>query len=221
MSIVNYWAIINGSYQDFVGGSAYTLTPMSGVALIPDRFGNAQGSFQTQDMSNSCVAAPAGLYFASGSFSVTMWINWMATSANHQPLFDFGTNTLGVNDVIFQLIVQTYCSDKSYMSLALTSSSHVEVCTTSSISVGVWTHLAVTYSIATTAINIYLNGVPSGNLNTLTIQNVTRTKNFFGYNNWGDTVKANFDEIKFHSRVLSSAEVLSDYNFNQSYITFV
>jgi hypothetical protein len=63
LSIANYWAIINGSLQDYISGN--TLTTTGAVALVPDRLGNALGSFQTP--SNSYARAPASLYFASGS----------------------------------------------------------------------------------------------------------------------------------------------------------
>ncbi len=46
------------------------------------------------------------------------------------------------------------------------------------------------------------------------LRNLTRAQCFFGKSNWGGDPAANadFDEIKFFNRVLSLAEIISDFN---------
>jgi hypothetical protein len=95
MSITNYWPIINGSYTDYVGGMS--LTTVSGVASVADRWNNSNSSFQT--VNSSYAQAPAGIYFPGTSFSVMMWIKIPATQS-YSSVWDFG-NGQNANNIFF------------------------------------------------------------------------------------------------------------------------
>jgi hypothetical protein len=224
LDIVNYWAVINGSFQDFVGGSAYTLTPVGGlVKLVPDRFGkDTEGAFQTPGSTSSYVQAPAGIYFA-GSFSITMWIKLVGDSTI---LFNFGaTKFMGNVQVVsnsgpcesymaFQLVGYSETNNNNYSSTCLLI--------LKSFLVGGWFHFAATYNLSSLTSSLYLNGELSVNTSgQLPVRNVTRYQNYFGYDQWGYAGAFIYDEIKFHGRTLSPQEVLDDYKYNKSYITAV
>jgi hypothetical protein len=203
-----------------VGGS--NLTTVGGVILTLDRFGNSQGSFQAPP--NSYAKPPAGLYFASGSFSITLWTQSQSSAANI-PIFDFG-NGAPLDNVVFianeQASGATCSPSPSFLELDTTGGTRSNVCSSASFTVGTWYHLAVVYNQATLTAYVYLNGALATSTGSqVTIRNVTRTNNYFGSDNWGAYGNWLFDEIKIHGRALSAQEVLNDFNNNSTYLTFV
>jgi hypothetical protein len=193
------------------------LTQNGSVSLIADRLGNAIGSFQT--VSNSFATAPPGYYFTSGSFSITMWVNIVNSSS--VVLFDFG-NGDPADNVDMVTNQPGYCPSVAFFQVYSNSSGNF-TCFPSALPVGVWLHLAFTYNITSLTASAYVNGnltVSAGSQ--YTIRNVTRNSNNFGANSLGEFPgNYKFDEIKFHSRVLSAQEVLNDFAYNQSYVLFV
>jgi hypothetical protein len=201
--------------------AAANLTPQGGVILVVDRLGNSQGSFQTP--SNSYAQAPSSLYFASGSFSMTMWLQ-NQNSGTQKPLFEFangpGVDTVGLTSVTPS--GGTCNPSPSYLELRNTGGSYSLACSSASFTNGAWYHLAVVLNQTSLTSYIYVNGALASTTGSqLAIPNVTRANNYFGnsaYNNYGNWM---FDEIKIHGRALTAQEVLSDFNKNQTYLTFV
>jgi hypothetical protein len=213
LNIINYWAVINGLYIDFI--SAANLVPGCST-LLSDRFGNANGAFST---ASSCrVTAPTFNYFnGAGPFSITMWL--YMNSASQRGIMDF---TYNINDdIVISAFSTTFCSSPATKLgwSVYQGGSGSSVCLTPSISTAVWTHVAVTYSSGTQC--VYLNGgggcVYTGRM----INSYSRNYNYFGYNTWGQYGSYGMDEIKFHGRVLSAAEIASDRAYGQSYISYV
>jgi hypothetical protein len=82
-----------------------------------------------------------------------------------------------------------------------------------------WNHLAIAYDMPSLTTSVFVNGVLSASAGgQVQVRNVTRTSNYFGYS--GTYVNMMYDEIKFHGRALTAQEVLNDFNYNNSYITF-
>jgi hypothetical protein len=218
LSINNYWAVIGGSFQDYVGGQ--NLNPVGGVILAADRLGNANGSFQTP--SNSYALAPPGIYFPAGnSFSITMWVLWV-TNTGVAPFMDFG-NGPAADNIYIVGNSPTACSLSVYWSVYQNTLFNLSCPTTVVYYVtNVWYHMAFTYSWPNLTSSIYFNGVRYGSKGSqYQIRNVTRLNNTFGRDSWGNYTNWRFDEIKFHGKELSAAEVANDYGYSQSYITFL
>jgi hypothetical protein len=209
LNIANYWAVIGGSYADYIG--IYPLTPVGGVALVSDRFGNAQGAFQT--VSNSYAQAPSGIYF-SGSFSVTVWVSVMNLSAS--VFFDFYDSS-AQNEVLFSTSGLAVITNGAGSSMCFTMTC------SQPLAVGQWYHLAVILNGGTGGASIYVNGVQTASISSgmTSVLSVTRLYNYFGRRSSGSYSNWIYDEIKFHTSVLSAAQVLSDYQYNQSYIALV
>jgi hypothetical protein len=219
---VNYWPIINGSYTDYISG--YNLQPQSSVTLALDRLAkDTQGAFQTHNSMASSVFAPPGVYFPGASFSMAMWVKWISNSGANQPLFMFSNG--GTSDsVIFQLYNGAVCAFSNTYFQFYISGAGTTICPTASLfNVGVWTHVAVTYNYTSPVTgSIYINGILSASgTGLIQIRNVNRSNNYFGYNSWNQASYLMFDEIKIHGRALTAQEILSDYEYNQSYVTFV
>jgi hypothetical protein len=217
INIVNYWAVINGSYSDYVSGQ--NLSPIGSVTLVTDRLSNSLGAFQTP--SSSYAQAPAGLYFASSSFSITMWVQWVSNLGSQAPLFDF-SNGANSNNIHFPTNNIGVCSVGNYFEV-ISGSAAALLCTTSAFTVGTWYHVSITYNVTNLTGYMYVNGVQTGsNVGGMKqIQNVTRSQNYFGKDAWNGVGNWKFDEIKFHGRMLTAAEVLADFAYNKSYISFV
>jgi hypothetical protein len=208
MSITNYWAIIAGSSTDYVAGGSLTLPGTA--ALVADRFGNANGSFQ---VASTPATAAAAIYFPGASFSITFWLVSLGSSS--MPIIDFG-NGGNSDDIYFVINNPNVCSSYSTYFQLLQSSSQTFVCSSFTFSTSVWYHVALTYNLSSLSGYVYVNGVlKTSNLGGMgSVRNVTRSSNYFGRN-------CILDDIKFHSRILTAQEVLNDYVYNQSYINLV
>jgi hypothetical protein len=208
---MNYWAVINGSLTDYVGGMS--LTKVGSVALVADRLGNALGAFQT--VSNSYAQAPAGNYFNTGSFSITIWTNKMDTIG--QVWMDFANGQASDNVIL----VSNHPSVCSYaISLEAYNTGYSLYCSGLLSTVGAWTHVAATYNLTSQVGSVYVNGLFVGS-GTGLVRNLTRLYNYFGHDAWNGFANLQFDEIKFHGRVLTAQEVLADFYNNASYISFI
>jgi hypothetical protein len=207
LDIINYWAIKNGSYQDFVGGDKYTLIPQQCVILFPDRFGkDVRGAFKTAV--GCLVRAPAGFYFTTGSFSITMWTVMTHSAAVHMIQFGNGDWSDNVHVVTNNPGV---CSHSTYFQI-LSGASYNLACSSSRFEKGVWYHFAITYDVTSLTSTIYVNGkFVGGSSGQQQLRNLTRSNNYFGHD-WM------FDEVKIHGRSLSAKEVWSDFVYNQSYV---
>ena len=77
------------------------------------------------------------------------------------------------------------------------------------LSVGTWTHLAVTYDGAT--LRVYRNGAQSASkAGTGSIQTSTGALRIGGNLVWGEYTDGRIDEVRVYNRVLSAAEITSD-----------
>jgi hypothetical protein len=169
MTITNYWPVINGSFVDFVGGGV--LTPSSGVALVSDRLGNMQGSFQTNW--TRYVQAPPGNYFPGTSFSVTMWLYMPVFAWDQIAVFD-SCNAIRHDNIHFNVqYLQAYI-DIVFNNICGIINTHTM------FPIAGWFHLAVTYDITSLSGVIYVNSNVTGNSTGLpAIRNVNSISQLF------------------------------------------
>jgi hypothetical protein len=216
LDIVNYWPVIAGTYYDYVGGDDLKSNGAA-FANVADRLANANGAFQTAGAA-SYAYAPTDFYFKGSSFSITMWVNMPITA--QKVLMDF-SNSVSGNNVIIATNTAGTCTSKAFMQVFNNAVSST-TCSSASGATNTWYHLATTYNILTLTSTIYVNGVLIGSTGTQQqVRNVSRNNNYFGRDSAGNHGNFRFDEIKFHSRELSAAEVSSDYANNRSYIWFI
>jgi hypothetical protein len=169
MAIVNYWPMLadSGFYSDYVGGMS--LSTVGSVSVVADRFGNANSSFQTPGTAGNYVQAPAGYYFSTGSFSITMWVNQVTSTAT---LFDFA-NGAPSNNIHFVLNYASTCL--TYFEIYTSGSTCQRTCSSKTFPVGAWTHLAITYNASNLTSSLYLNGNFTGSANSVSFVNVQIT----------------------------------------------
>jgi hypothetical protein len=206
LSLTNYWPIINGSYTDYVGGKS--LTPNGVITLSADRLNSdSSGCFRVTNTPTSYASAPGGYYFTSMSFTITMWLNPLGGGG----IFDFsnsGSYHLHLNYNGGQAFFEMYHPDGSQPRTGYLTTAQLPYNNT-------WSHVAITYSLATNTTLFYVNGnVGANNTGGMgSFDNVSRSDIWFGKNAWGGAADAKFDEIKFHARVLSAQEILNDKTY--------
>jgi hypothetical protein len=201
--------VINGSYTDYVGG--LSLVPNGAISLVADRLGNAYGSFEST--SGSWAQAPSAPYvFTGADFSITMWFKLVSYGA-YQALFDFGNGANGDSVVMFN-------NGNSFYFVLFNQGTYLDLTLASSLTTGVWTHMAVVTKVSVANSAVYINGVMQANGTQVMVRNVSRP-GYFGKDDWNNYDDIMFDEIKLHSRALTATEVLNDYGYNQSYVSFV
>jgi hypothetical protein len=215
LGITNYWAIVSGSYKDYISGMDLTTT--GGVTLVADRLGtDSTGAFLT-DGTTGYASAPSGVYFPGASFSMTLWVKLVSQSIT---MFDFAVGNSNDN-IHFVTNYAGACTSNTFLAL-FSGSMSSNVCQPSDFTVGVWTHVAITYDYSAATAKLYLNGAESVSAGSQKlISSVTRTSNYFGHDTYSNFGNWQFDEIKIHSRVLTAAEISYEYSSVNTYITFV
>jgi hypothetical protein len=201
----------SGAYTDYVGGMS--LSTVGNITVIADRLGNANGSFLTPGTAGNYVTAPAGNYFNTSSFSITMWVNQVTTSVT---MFDFGNG--GSSDNV-QFILN-YPVPNTYYSI-YNGATERTIYSSFTFPVGAWTHLALTYNASNLTASLYVNGNLTGTGNSVPFTNLRRQLNYFGHSSYNWYSNVMFDEIKFHGRSLTQQEIRNDFVYNQSYISFL
>jgi hypothetical protein len=215
LNIINYWAVI-ANYIDYISPSASLVAGTT--VLATDRLGTASGAFRS--ISGSSATAPVFNYFSGGaaSFSITLWCSLQ--TAGGQAILDFSYNS--ADDVTLSYGDATFSCTTTQVGFAVCNAATCStVCASTAMTVGVWYHLAATYNWATATSCFYVNGVGSCFAGQQSLVSYVRNTNTFGTNTWGESGDFLFDEVKFHGRVLTSAEVLADRAYNKSYITLV
>ena len=62
-------------------------------------------------------------------------------------------------------------------------------------------------------ISIFINGTKDSEQYVVAINNVSRTSNFLGGNNWGQSFNGEIDDFKIYHRILTQNEILDDFYF--------
>jgi hypothetical protein len=200
----NYWRMSNLS--DVVGGA--NLFGGSSYSFVPDRFCSPNSAIY---FNKGYLQVPNGVYF-SGDFTVTAWI-YLKSYQSWSRIFDFGNGKQ---------------SDNIYLSMIGTTS-NMEACiyngssyangildTLPIISLNQWYFISFISNSRTGYVFVNGNQVKTGTLNVP--NNIIRTSNFIGKNNWADNLFADaiYDEFKIYQRALSSVEIMNEYKINSN-----
>jgi autotransporter-associated beta strand protein len=176
---------------------------LNGAGWGVGKFNNAM----RLSMSGSQYATlPFGIVNGMTDCTISVWIK-PASLSSWMRIFDFGTST---SNYMF-LTPQGGSGNRVHFGIVTPSiSSEQYIESSSSISAGVWTHLAVTISGSTGT--LYVNGVASGTNNAMTVNPASlgnTFQNYLGKSQWSTDPYYDglIDEFQIFGRALSSSEV--------------
>ncbi|MBN1514941.1 hypothetical protein JXA32_00075 [Candidatus Sumerlaeota bacterium] len=167
--------------------------------------GELSNSLAFSSGSSQFVTLPERVVSGLGDFTICAWVN--VTSFESWPrIFDFGTDTSN-----YMFLTTQYSGSSALMRFAIrtASVSEQQIDSSTAISAGVWTHVAVTLSGSTG--RLYINGTqvgsnPSMTLNPASLGNTTQ--NYLGKSQWDDPYfNGALDDLRIYSRALSVAEL--------------
>ena len=200
-NLVRYFKLdeSSGNTTDEIG--SYVYTNNGTITYSAGKINNGADFDGSNDYFNgSDVGLPSG----NTDYSVSAWVN-ITTLADHRNIFTYGTRA-------------------NYQSFGFTVlTTGVLWCdifnegkgSTTTISTGTLTHVAVTYTASTKTLQFYKNGTAIESATyTNTPNRVLTGTSYIGINNDASTQKmlGQIDEVGMWSRVLSGAEITSLYN---------
>ena len=201
--------LFNNNYNDSVTGLGPLSTSSS--SFVSDRFNNANSAVH---FNYGYIQVQNGIYF-SGDFSALGWMYLISnTGADYSRLFDFGTSTVGADNILIEMTQNTN-SPYQWAWIFNNGGSNYITSSQTPFSLNTWVHSAMTLS--GTVFSLYLNGVlKSQKTNSLIPRAVTRTKCYIGRSNWGSLqpVYAYIDDLLFFSIGLTQSQVQYVMNLN-------
>jgi hypothetical protein len=208
---MHYWPICNGSMKDFIGLAGMTQQGNL-TSFAQDRFGNVNSALA---LNGGWTQVPAGVYFDSIEFTISVWIYPMNVGYNSR-IIDFG-NGPGSNNIIVSF------SDGNSLQpcFELFSGPSKEIATKSSkpIVLNQWQFLTATTN--GTNARIYLNGTKVAELNFQSYirpYNLFRSNCYIGKSAWNADGYSNsfLDDLRFYNKSLTQEEILELMNFHQN-----
>lgn len=142
-----------------------------------------------------------------------MW--WMKVFSHnkYQTIVDFGN---GMKD---NILVQFRKITSKLKLFVFDETKHISILTDAEISIGEWSHVAVTYK--NNQFKLFINSSLNHQQELeipLTILNKERQSNFIGGDNWNNpAIDAILDELKIFERALSKEEIKNEKQFKQPY----
>ena len=185
---------------DSVGGPAWNGTlPNGGTFLF--------GQLALASASQQYVTLPAGIVSTLNNFTIETWVKLNST-ADWSRIFDFGNNTT----VNMFLTPQNGSTSRPRFAITVNGngSNEQQINTTSaSMTAGVWYHVAVTLDGNTGT--LYLNGVPVGSYNAITLNPSSlgsTANNYIGKSQYNDPyLNGVIDEFRIYTVALSAREI--------------
>lgn len=169
-----------------------------------DQYGVSGGTIKVTD-NTMYWQAPSDIYFY-GDYTVILWIKTIDCFSNSR-VFDFGAGPLADNIILAYLSNSGICT--MYSQVYTASNLLLNLGTSVPITLGQWTHFAITVCGNTMTV-YYDNNQPSLSA-TFTVRPVLRNSAFFGKSNWNDpSPNSEFDEIRFYNRCLTQDEIAND-----------
>lgn len=154
--------------------------------------------------SNQYATLPVGIVSGVSNFSIATWVNLSSSSTWHR-IFDFGNNTTAY-------MFLTPKSPSGFLRFGITTNGNgneQQINATATVPTGGWHHVAVTVSGSLGT--IYLDGVPVGTTNNLTLKpsNLgTTTLNYLGRSQFADPYfNGLMDDFRIYGSALSAGEV--------------
>ncbi len=188
---------------DSVGGPAWNGTVFNGGTL-------AGGQLSLASASSQYVNLPPGIVSALTNFTIEAWVR-LNSAANWTRIFDFGNNTTT------NMFLTPQSGTGGTLRFAITTGgagSEQRINGTSALTTGVWHHVAVTLN-GNTGI-LYLNGVPVGTNNAMTLRPASlgsTTNNYLGRSQYAADayLDGQLDEFRIYSVALSRSEIAATY----------
>ena len=198
--LINHWAFTNNALDS--AGTSHLYNGI-GVSFTYDRFGSPNSALS---LSSGYYQAQAGIYFNSGPFSVTAWIN-MRTVSYTARIIDFGSGPFGSNNIVFCVFLAN--SNTPTLASFDNSKNYPFLISKSSITLNQWYHLAATFD--GNLGYVYLDGVLVASGPLMSPVNINRTSNYIGKSNLASDGLADgvYDEIRFYNRYMSANQILN------------
>ena len=210
--LTHHWPFDNGQLTDVIGGATMT-QGLPGTSFTTDRFGNANCAL---NLNNGYTNVPAGYYFSTPQYSVSVWIHPASSIGQWSRLLDF-TSALGQKNDEFGIILnQGSPGNNPSFQITTTSGStnNVALHSTKAFTLSKWQLLVMTYD--STGLKAYINGSLlslSGTL-TYTPYRVLRSFNYVGKScSSSDPYTLSYlDDLKFYNISLTSAQIMELVN---------
>jgi len=200
--IINYWPMSN--LNDIVGEA--NLFGGANYSFVPDRRCSANSAIY---FNQGYLQVPEGVYF-SGDFTFTAWIYLKSYQSNSR-IFDFGNGQQ--NDNVY---LSMYGLNSKLESCIYKGSTYLNLFTSQLISLNEW--YFISFVLSGTTGYIYLNGNQTVRDTLLVPNNVSRTNNYIGKDNWASVSYADaiYDEFKIYKVALSSADIMNEYQISSN-----
>ena len=197
--LTNVWNF-NGNMKDSYTGSY--LSNANSFSYFTDRYGSANGAIY---FNSGYAQAPSGVYF-SGDFTVAAWVNAQSASQANARLIDFGTSTIGADNVLIGL--ESSALQMSPYLYVFNNGVYSSVGSPTFLVIGTWAHLAVTLS-STTA-KMYINAVLANSATGFLIpRSLSRTICYVGksYSSIDALAIAYFDDLMIFNKALTQTQL--------------
>ncbi|MEI7503623.1 MAG: LamG domain-containing protein [Paludibacter sp.] len=188
-----------------INGAAVTAPGEAGQGML---FSSAKADF---------IKIPADINIGLTSFTYATWVNLPALK-NATRFFDLGNGINAVNS--FLAFIPSYNGDNGFVCLRYrpATGTAYNALSTVKIPIGVWAHVALTYSwsdvTSTATATIYINGAASGTTTGIPFnpsQLGTTADNYVGYSRWAQDLNGfggTMDDVRLYNRALTSDEIL-------------
>ena len=188
---------------DLIGGA--NLSNGSNYSFVTDRFCSSDSAIY---FNKGYLQVPSGVYF-SGDFTVTAWINFNSYQS-YSRIIDFGNGKNNENIIFSMNAAGSYLLGEIYSGSSVRS-----LDSNFRINLSQW--YFVTFVLNGRRGYIYLNGNQIESNQLSVPNNITRTSNYIGKSNSGDTnADAIYDDIKIFKRALSSNEIMNEYSISSN-----
>jgi endoglucanase len=190
---------ISGTTAGDASGNGWHGTLVNGPLSVAGKGGNAVAL----DGTNDYVSLPSGVAGALHNFTISTWVKLTSTNAWSR-IFDFGTGTtnymfLSANGNALRFAIRTPSVGEQVIDSSV------------SLTIGTWTHVAVTLSGSTGT--LYVNGVATGTNSAMTLTPSSlgsTTLNYIGKSQFADPYfNGSVDDFRVYAGNLSPAEILA------------
>jgi fibronectin type 3 domain-containing protein len=178
--------------------------------------GDFNNGLHLDGTTNSYTTLPAGAVSTLNDFTVSTWIK-LNTVDSWARVFDFGSGTSNY------MFLSPSPGGSGYLRYAITNGSgEQQINSTTAITTGVWTHVAVTLS-GTVGI-LYVNGVEVGRNSAMTLKPSSlgsTTLNYIGKSQFADPIlNGTVDEFRIYNQAMTPAQIAGLHNILNQTITF-